>query len=222
MTVEEEMDRDLQLTGARLTGHFRLRSGRCSDAFFQFARLGALAPLRLRHYDGLLGELLRPHRPEVVVGIAKGGMVPGHEAACRLSEPSVGGAPLTDVVSVYAEKARFDQEKGMWVADESSETLRLLRGFDALVPGKRVAIVEDAVTTGGSAGRLARHVRELGGAVVAMGMLLQRGEVRDGALADVPTVAVVRKTVADHDPDSCPQRDADGTHLPFTPIPGKR
>ncbi len=223
-SFEWEMDRDLERTGAHLTGHFRLRSGRCSAHFYQFARLGLMDAPRLRYWSAVLGERLQNHRVDAVVGVAKGGIVPGHEAAVRIAEMQaclrVGERP-PQPLSAYAEKARYDAEKGVWVADESSEELRLLRGFAQAVRGKRVAIVEDAVTTGGSAGRLARHIREVGGTVAVVGMLLQRGEIRDEALATVPIIAVVRKHVDDHEPDACPQRAADGTHLPYTPIPGK-
>ena len=211
----EALIRDLDEVGGHLRGHFKLRSGRCSNQFFKFAMLGR-RPLRLRYYAVALAFELDRYHPQVVIAVAKGGIAIGQEVAGRLSVLQRGGEP--PIESLYAEKARFDEVKGVWLADESSEQLRLLRGFDALVADRTVGIIEDAVTTGGSSGRLAAHVRELGGEVVVLGTLLQRGEIRSEHLAGVPVEAVCRATVDDWDLAECPMH-ARGE--PYTPIPGK-
>lgn len=215
----ERFDRDLLETGARLKGHFKLRSGRCGADFFQIAML-ARKPLRLRRACRNLAQQIvagmDQEEPEVVVGPALGGISIAHEVAAALAEMGFG-----EPDALYAQKARFDQGKGIWVPDETSETFRLLRGFDRFVPHKRILVVEDALTTGGSCGRVTTCLRELEANVVAVATVVQRGEVRVPELNGVPIIAFRRLQVEDWDPADCPQREADGSHLPYTPIPGK-
>lgn len=214
----ERFDRDLLETGAWLKGHFKLRSGRCSADFFQIAMLGR-KPLRLRRacrnlVQKIVAEMDR--EPEVVVGPALGGISIAHEVAAALAEMGFG-----EPDAFYAQKARFDKEKGIWLADDSSETFRLLRGFDRFVPGKRTLVVEDALTTGGSCGRVTACLRDLDANVTSIGTVLQRGEVRVPELAGLTVTAFRRLQIDDCAPADCQQRDQDGNHLPYTPIPGK-
>lgn len=215
----ECFDRDLLETGAWLKGHFKLRSGRCGADFFQIAML-ARKPLRLRRAcRNLVQQIVAGmdlEEPEVVVGPALGGIAIAHEVAAALAEMGFG-----EPDALYAQKARFDEAKGFWVPDETSETFRMLRGFDRFVPGKRVLVVEDALTTGGSCGRVTTCLRELEANVVAVGTVVQRGEVRVPELAGLTVTAFRRLQIDDWEPADCPQRDAAGNHLPYTPIPGK-
>lgn len=212
----ERFDRDLLETGARLKGHFKLRSGRCGADFFQIAMLGR-KPLRLRRAcRNLVQKIVAGmglEEPEVVVGPALGGIAIAHEVAAALAEMGFG-----EPDALYAQKARFDKEKGIWIPDESSETFRLLRGFDRFVPHKRTLVVEDALTTGGSCGRVTACLRQLKANVIGVGTVVQRGEVRVPELAGLSVTALRRLEIPDWNPSECPMH-ARGE--PYTPIPGK-
>ncbi len=93
---------------------------------------------------------------EVVVGPALGGIVLSQWVAHHLS------ALLgREVLGIYTEKT----EEGLQ---------RLTRGYDALVSGKHVLVVEDVLTTGGSVRKVIEAVRTAGGVVDHVFSLLNR------------------------------------------------
>lgn len=207
--LELQFDKDIIELGAHLRGHFPMRSGRCSDEFFQLAAF-TRKPLRLRRYCRVLAAALADYRPAVVIGPAKGAIAIADEIAAALAELGAG-----EPDALYAEKASL--KDGVWVADESSKTFKVLRGFGRFIEGQKVCVVEDALSTGGSCGKVADAVREVGGEVVAYGVLLQRGEVRVG-LGDTPVHVFRRRIARDWDPPECPLHRQG---VPLTPIPGK-
>jgi orotate phosphoribosyltransferase len=90
-----------------------------------------------------------------------------------VAAPAVGGVILSQwtahhlgcgTLSVYA-------ERGEGVGFE------LRRGYDRLVRGRRVLVVEDVVTTGGSLGAVIRAVADAGGDVVRVAAMVNRGGV---------------------------------------------
>ena len=110
-----------------------------------------------------LADAATPHRPEVVCGPATGGIILAQWTAHHLGVPAV-----------YAEKA---PDGGMV----------LKRGYDKLVAGRRVLVVEDVLNTGGSIRDTVRAVRAAGGEVVAAAALVNRGRV---TAADVEAPAL--------------------------------
>jgi orotate phosphoribosyltransferase len=51
------------------------------------------------------------------------------------------------------------------------------RGYDEAIKGKNILVVEDILTTGGSAKRVVELVRSMGGNVVGLAALVNRGKV---------------------------------------------
>lgn len=139
---------DFEKTGALLTGHFRLSSGRHSDRYLQCARL-LQWPDRAERAGRELADKLAQLSPDVVVSPAMGGLIIGHEVARALKVPFL-----------FAERG------------ESGFTLR--RGF-RLDPEARVVIVEDVFTTGKSTRETMDMVASLGARVVAVGSIVDRG-----------------------------------------------
>jgi len=139
----------LRESEAMLEGHFELSSGNHSDRYFQCARV-LQHPARARELAAGLAEALTAlsEPVEVVVGPALGAVVWSFAVAEELG-----------VRSLFTER----KDGGM--------TLR--RGF-ALEPGERVLVVEDALTTGGSAREAIEAVRAAGGEVVAVGSIVNR------------------------------------------------
>jgi orotate phosphoribosyltransferase len=139
---------DFEATGALLTGHFRLSSGRHSDRYLQCARL-LQWPDRAEAAGRELAAKLTEFSPSVVVSPAMGGLIIGHEVARALKLPFL-----------FAERG------------EGGFTLR--RGF-RLDPGAHVAIVEDVFTTGKSTRETIEMVSGIGATVVAVGSIVDRG-----------------------------------------------
>jgi orotate phosphoribosyltransferase len=125
-------------------------------------------------YASKLGEAMAAAmaswQPEVVVSPALGGIVLTQWAAFHVSESS--GA---EVLAVYAEKA-----------DGPEKAFVFTRGYDKLVAGKRVVVVEDNLTTGGSVRRVVELVRATGGDVVGVVAMLNRGGVTAEAVGNPP------------------------------------
>jgi orotate phosphoribosyltransferase len=129
-----------------------------------------------------LGErIMKAARPgqavNTVVGPEKGAIILSTHLAHYLD---VRYAP-PGVKSVYAEKEL--QERTVDIDGQPQKVLidtkRFMfgRGFEQYVTGKNVLIVEDILNTGGSAKRAIDAVRKIGGNVVGLGALCNRGGV---------------------------------------------
>lgn len=104
---------------------------------------------------------------DVVIAPVIGGVILSQWVAHHLSE--ITGR---DVLGAYAEK-----EGGGFV---------IKRGYDKLLADKNVLVVEDVLTTGGSARKVIEATRTMGGRVVGLGVLCNRGGVTLQALANPP------------------------------------
>ena len=102
--------------------------------------------------------LFEETQTEAVVGPAIGGVILAQWTALHL-----GRIQKREVTALYAEK-----ENGGFV---------LKRGYDRLVAGKKVLIVEDIVTTGASIKKVIEAVKDNGGDVVGAVALCRRGPI---------------------------------------------
>lgn len=157
------LEKALRDRGALLRGHFRLSSGRHSDAFIQKFRILESPPLVEAVAKEIAGAF-RAVKPTIVVSAAVGGIVLGYEVGRQLG---------TDAIFV-------EKENGV-------ATLR--RGF-ALMPQDRALVVEDVVTTGLSVREVIEVVRKHGAQVAGVGVIVQRGAADFGvpthALLNMP------------------------------------
>ena len=134
-------------TGALLDGHFILRSGLHSRQFFQCALL-------LQYTDvaadvcGRLADKLRNIECDAVISPALGGIVVGQEVGRSLGKRHI-----------FAEK------------DAGGLVLR--RGFQ-ISPNERFVVAEDVVTRGGRVQETIDIVRNHGGNVAAVGVIVDR------------------------------------------------
>lgn len=147
-----EVRRLLEETQALLNGHFQLSSGLHSDKYFQCARVLAW-PARASLLGVGIGSLWADEAVDAVVGPAIGGIVIAHEVARYLGTPSY-----------FTER------------DAGKMTLR--RGF-AIEPGARAIVVEDVVTTGGSAQEVVELLRSLGVEVLGVSAIVWRSPTAD-------------------------------------------
>jgi orotate phosphoribosyltransferase len=166
---------DFRDTGALLTGHFRLSSGRHSDQYLQCARL-LMWPERAERAGSALAEQLRPLDPDVVISPALGGIVIGHETAKALKTPAV-----------FAER-----QDGVF-------TFR--RGF-TFAPGARAVVVEDVLTTGQSTRETIEAAQRTGARVVGVGAIVDRG--LPAASFAVPHRALLSLEVPSWPESECP------------------
>ncbi len=165
----------LEESGALKRGHFRLSSGRHSDRYVQCALL-LEEPSRAARVGELLAGRLRGRRCDSVLSPALGGLIIGFAVAAALKVPF-----------------RFCERR------DGRMTLR--RGFE-LRQGENVAVIEDVITTGGSAAEAAALAVAAGARVAAVGAVILRGEAP--ALTE-PAVGLLRLELPNWAAAECPR-----------------
>lgn len=158
-----------------LEGHFRLTSGKHSAGFLQCSQL-MQDPAEAGRVCAAMAGLWRGADVATVAGPAMGGVILAYEVARAL------GA-----------RAIFTEKEG--------DLQALRRGF-AVSPGERVLVVEDAVTTGGSARATLEALRREGANVVGVGALVDRSG--GAAQFGVPFQALLSLELPAYDPAGCP------------------
>jgi orotate phosphoribosyltransferase len=166
---------DFEETGALLTGHFRLSSGLHSDRYLQCARL-LMWPERAQSAGRELAEKVAEFSPGAVVSPALGGIVIGHEVARALGT-----------------RALF--------AERKDGAFAFKRGF-SIAREEPIAVVEDVFTTGGSTREVCATVEAVGGRVVAVGSLVDRGAAMDAF--SVPSRSLISLPIPAWSPENCP------------------
>ena len=163
-------------TGALLDGHFVLRSGLHSREYFQCAIL-------LQHTDiaervcKMLTEKLRAFVCDSVISPALGGIIIGQEVGRSLGKRHI-----------FTEK-----EDGK---------LALRRGFK-IDNGEKFIVVEDVVTRGGRVQETIDIVRAHGGAVTAVGVIVDRSGNKKPDFG-CPFVSLVEMNVENFAADKLP------------------
>ena len=120
----------------------------------------------------------------------------GRALAAKLApfSPAIGG------IVIGHEVARALGVRGLF-AERQDGSFALRRGF-ALSPDEPVAVVEDVFTTGGSTREVCAAVESAGGAVVAVGSIVDRG-LPEGAFP-VPSFSLLSLDVAAWPEAACP------------------
>lgn len=141
----------------------------------------------------LLAERTKDFDIDVVVGPALGGIILSTWTAHHLTKIFE-----KEVLSVYCEKA---QGGGM-----AAETDMLLtRGYDELIKGKKVLVVEDLTTTGISAKKVVATVQNAGGEVVAVSVMVNRSpKTVTNEFFGLPFLPLAELEVENYDPKDCP------------------
>ena len=155
-------------------GHFKFTSGRHSDRYVQCARLFE-HPGDCTIMCSEVAEAFRGKGADLVVGPALGGIIMAYEVAKALG-----------VRNIFAER-----ENGV---------MMLRRNFE-VTEGTRAIVVEDVVTTGGSAMEVVELLREHGADVVGVGAIVDRS---NGAVDfGLPFHAVVTMDLKSWEAEDC-------------------
>ena len=162
-------------TDALLEGHFVLSSGLHSPQYLQCA-LALQYPADAKVFRCAIAEKFLDQNIETVASPAIGGLVIGYAVAEALN-------------------VRF-----LWT-ERKAGTMMLRRGF-SLIPGERILVVEDVITTGGSTRECIAALEQNGGKVVAAASIIDRSN--GTADVGVPRISLAQMDVPSFKPEQCP------------------
>jgi orotate phosphoribosyltransferase len=148
---------------ARIEGRFILRSGAVSDHYFDKYRFES-DPVLLRRIARRMIELL-PARTEILAGV------------------ELGGVPIATAMSLESGLPAVFVRK----AAKSYGTCRAVEGAD--LDGRRVAMIEDVISTCGAIAEAVAFVRAAGGEVCAVVCAVWRGPGAP-AIATLPELPI--------------------------------
>jgi len=94
---------------------------------------------------------------------------------------------------------------------EKQGATRLFRRDFQIVPGERILVVDDILTTGSSVRETAAAVDSLGGVVIGVGVLVDRNE--KGLGLSIPLFSCLRAPTSAYPAEECPLCAA---HVPLT------
>ena len=173
MQAEEVIDK-FRESGALLEGHFVLTSGLHSPVYLQCA-LVLMQPRAAEEFGRSIAEHFQTANIQTVASPAIGGLIIGHEVARALG-------------------ARF-----IWT-ERQNGSMVLRRGFSVL-PGERILVVEDVVTTGGSTRETVAALQVDGALIVGAASIIDRSSGK--ADVGVPRIALATLDVPSVEPAVC-------------------
>lgn len=174
MSVAEEI---FQKSGAVMSGHYLLTSGLHSPVYWEKFRV-LQSPVYTEQLSRMIAARFMDQNVQVVAGPTTGGIIIAYEVARQLG-----------VRGIFAER-------------EGADARAFRRGFE-IQPGERVLIVDDILTTGGSVNQVVSAVKELGGNIIGIAILVDRSSkpVDFG----VPFYSCLRTETVAYKPEECPQ-----------------
>ncbi|MBI2411013.1 MAG: orotate phosphoribosyltransferase [Candidatus Kerfeldbacteria bacterium] len=182
----------LKETGAILTNdHFVLTSGKHASIYIN---KDAMYPHteKASAVGKMFAEQVRDITIDVVVGPALGGIILSQWMAYHLTQ-----LKGQEVLGVYTEKT-----------PEKNQVFT--RGYDKLIAGKKVIVVEDLTSTGGSAKKVVESVRTAGGEVVGVAVMVNRNpEEVNADYFGAPFFALGELKVEAYEEADCPMCAAD-------------
>lgn len=159
--------------GVLQTGHFRLSSGKHSDTYLQCQRV-----LGHPRIAASLGEAIAHRFPEGSFDV--------------VVSPAIGGILIGNAVA-YAANVRF------LFAERAGSAMTFRRG-QAVERGEHALVVEDVITTGGSAAEVIRLVEASHATPAGVGALVDRSPAKPPFHLE----ALLRVEARTWDPDGCP------------------
>jgi orotate phosphoribosyltransferase len=173
----EEVMKKFEQAGAIQKGHFKLTSGVHSDTYIQCAQVMQY-PGFMHNLCSELGRKFRGDDIDVIIGPAIGGIIISHVMA--------------QVLGPWVRAIFTERENGK---------MTLRRSFE-IKKDEKVLVVEDVTTTGGSVREVIDIVKERGGQVVGVGVLIDRsgGRIDFG----VKMKSLLTLDIKSYQPEECP------------------
>jgi orotate phosphoribosyltransferase len=166
-----------------LDQHFVYKSGKHGSGYIN---LDPIFPdVALMHE--ICGLLVEPFRGEVET----------------IAAPAVGGVALA-VISALAASKSEGQIAAVWADKHGDDFIFERAGFVERITGKKVLVVEDLLTTGGSALKVCQAVKAHGGEVVGLSVICNRGGVTAEQLGVPRLESLANVNFSAIEADACP------------------
>ena len=185
---EQEILGVLGKVGAIITdSHIVYTSGRHGSAYVNKDAIYPHTTIT-SHLCRAIAEQFADDKVDVVIAPAIGGVILSQWTAHHLTIIND-----YEVCGVYAEKS----------VDEDCFVIK--RGYDKFIIGKNVLVVEDVLTTGGSVKKVIEATRAIGGRVIGLGVLCNRGNITPKDVANVPKLTALVSVMFDtYEEAACP------------------
>ena len=164
-------------SGAVLSGHFLLTSGLHSPVYWEKFQV-LQYPEYTQQLCGMIAAHFRDQNVQVVAGPTTGGVILAYDVGRQMG-----------VRGIFAEKV------------EGSSARAFRRGF-IISPGERVLLVDDILTTGGSIQETIAPIKQSGGTLVGIGVLVDRST--KALDFGVPLFSCVRSETVSYKAEDCP------------------
>ena len=131
--------------------------------------------------------------------------------------PVIGGVILSQWIAYHL--SQLTQKEGLGVYAEKSEGEFIIkRGYDQLLPYKKVLVVEDVITTGGSIKKVIDIAKQMQATLVGVGAICNRGGISAVDL-DIPQIySLINIKLDAWDKEAC---ELCQKHIPINTSVGK-
>ncbi len=167
-------------------GHFVLTSGRHTDTYF--------------NKDVIYSE------PELVSNIAKEMAKPFRNTQVDIVVgPAIGGVILSHLVAKYLGRMNNKIVKAAYCDKNEDGSFQLRRAYSKLVLYKKVLIVDDIVTTGGSINSVIKATKNSGGKTIGITTICNRsGKESESMFGNLVFKSVLSLPLDTWDKSNCP------------------
>ncbi len=177
----------LKKTGAILTdGHFVGVSGRHMPVYIN---KDAFLPhtAEVSKIGKLFAKKFKNKKIDIVIG------------------PAVGGVPLSQWTAYHLSKIEGREILSVFTEKTPDDNQILKRGYDSMVKGRRILIVEDTVTSGSSIKKVIKAVKDAGGKIFSIAIMTNRDpKIVNAKNIRAPISALATFRVPSYEATKCP------------------
>ncbi len=91
-----------------------------------------------------------------------------------VAAPALGSIILSQWTAYHLSKLKNKEVLGVYTEKTTDKNQIFTRGYDKLVAGKNILVIEDLTTTGGSVAKVVNTVKSVGGNVLSVGVMIDR------------------------------------------------
>jgi len=187
LTMNDEVIKLLKQTNALLIdSHFVGTSGRHMPGYIN---KDALYPHVLE--TSRMGELFAQKNKDLAIDV--------------VAAPALGGIILSTWTAYHLTKLKKREILGIYTEKTPEKDQIFTRGYDKLIIGKNVLVIEDLTTTGGSVKKVVDSVKKIGGTIVGVCVMVNRDpKLVTSETVGAPFTSLAVIEIPSYEADECP------------------